>query len=309
MANDGSQLEALVAFVEETLLPQGFEVETNQRIFNDDGIQIAEFDVEVRGKVGTTSIAWLIECRDRPGTGPAPGSWIEQLVGRRTRFGFNKVTAVSTTGFAVGAVEFARKEGIELREVASLTPEAFSSWLMMQNMHQSIQRSTLESARVILNPNTPQSEKDAVSSVLSESVGDSEILRSIKTGQSTTFSNAFVAVAQSHNVFDEIVPNSKPRSVRINAKYTNEDHYVIDTENGPVPVEAILFSGTLTITEILVPISTASEYRELETGEMFSQVAAFEMQEVQGVRLSLELHRLAETGKTHVVIRKANGDD
>jgi hypothetical protein len=48
MAQDGKQLEALVAFVEQTLLPQGFTVSTNQRVFNDDGIQIAEFDVDAR---------------------------------------------------------------------------------------------------------------------------------------------------------------------------------------------------------------------------------------------------------------------
>src|SRR5712691_3000047 len=125
MGADGRQLEGLVAFVEQTLLPQGFEVKTNERIYNDEGVQIAEFDIEVRGKVGSTEIAWLIECRDRPGQGPAPGSWIEQLVGRRTRFGFNKVTAVSTTGFAAGAIEFAQSEGIELREVRTLGPEEF----------------------------------------------------------------------------------------------------------------------------------------------------------------------------------------
>ena len=80
-------------------LPVGFEVKSNERVFNDGGIQIAEFDIEIRGKVGTTMIAWLIECRDRPAQGAAPGSWIEQLVGRRNRFGFNKVTAVGVSEF------------------------------------------------------------------------------------------------------------------------------------------------------------------------------------------------------------------
>jgi len=103
MAQNGRQLEGLVAFVERCAPTQGFEVRTNERVFNEDGIQIAEFDIDVRGKVGSTEIAWLIECRDRPADGPAPSSWIEQLVGRKEhRFAFNKVTAVSTTGFCRG---------------------------------------------------------------------------------------------------------------------------------------------------------------------------------------------------------------
>jgi len=60
MAVNGKQLESLVAFVEETLLPEGFTVTTNERVFNEEGIQIAEFDIEIRGKVGSTAIAWLI---------------------------------------------------------------------------------------------------------------------------------------------------------------------------------------------------------------------------------------------------------
>ena len=95
VTRDGKQLEALVAFVEKALLPEGFEVRANERVYNDEGAQIAELDVEIRGRIGSTNISWLIECRDRPGDGPAPGAWIEQLVGRRTRFGFNK--AVSYT--------------------------------------------------------------------------------------------------------------------------------------------------------------------------------------------------------------------
>jgi hypothetical protein len=60
MAADGKYFEALVAYVERTQLPEGFTVATNERIFNDEGVQIAEFDIEIRGKVGSTP--WLIEC-------------------------------------------------------------------------------------------------------------------------------------------------------------------------------------------------------------------------------------------------------
>jgi len=72
------QLEGLVAFVERVLLPQGFEVRTNERVFNEDGIQIAEFDIDVQ-ESRLDRIAWLIECRDRPADGPAPSSWIDNL--------------------------------------------------------------------------------------------------------------------------------------------------------------------------------------------------------------------------------------
>src|SRR6516225_6347706 len=100
MAKDGKQLEGLVRYIEEQLLPMGFKVEPNVRVYDEDGDQTGEFDVQITGKLGAGSIRWLIECRDRPSSGPQPGAWIEQLVARRDRFNFDKVTAVSTTGFA-----------------------------------------------------------------------------------------------------------------------------------------------------------------------------------------------------------------
>ncbi|MGH7180771.1 MAG: restriction endonuclease, partial [Nitrospiraceae bacterium] len=113
-------------------MSEGFKVTTNDRVFNDDGVQIAEFDVLIQGKIGTSDFQWLIECRDRPASGAAPTAWIEQLVGRRTRFNLNKVTAVSTTGFSAGTPEFAQAQGIELREVRALTPEHFADWLELR---------------------------------------------------------------------------------------------------------------------------------------------------------------------------------
>lgn len=100
MTNSGKHLEEFVKQIESFLLPQGFTIDSRERVFNDEGIQIAEFDIVIEGKVGSAPFKMLIECRDRPSDGPAPGSWIEQLVGRRSRFDFDKVVAVSTTGFA-----------------------------------------------------------------------------------------------------------------------------------------------------------------------------------------------------------------
>ena len=121
MSNDGTSLEKLVSEIERKLLPEGYGVEVRKKIYNADGVQIAEFDIEIKGKVGSSELHWLIECRDRPSDGPAPVCWIEQLYGRRHRFKIDRVFAVSTTGFSPGAVEFAEQEHIFLRNVEDIT--------------------------------------------------------------------------------------------------------------------------------------------------------------------------------------------
>lgn len=133
MSNSGEHLERLVKQIESLLLPTGFTIESREKIFNDEGVQIAEFDIVITGKVGSTPIRILIECRDRPTEGPAPASWIEQLVGRRTRFKFDKVVAVSTTGFSKGAKQFADESGIEYRLLDNtLSPDSIADWFSYQ---------------------------------------------------------------------------------------------------------------------------------------------------------------------------------
>lgn len=309
MISDGKQLEALVAYVEKTLLPDGFKVTMNERVFNDEGIQIAEFDIEIRGKIGSTEIAWLIECRDRPTSGPAPGSWIEQLVGRRTRFGFNKVTAVSTTGFTAGATEFALAQGIELREVKTLAPEEFSDWLFIKHVHHIERHTTLRHASFLLDTSEPKERQLALANLLSSIDGNAAILKSSKTGETTTAALAFsAAVGGIEVVFDDLTKNGPGKEIRLQANYTDEDHFVIDTSEGPIQLRAIVFEGELRLKETLVPLMVTAEYRRAGSGEVISQVASFAPQSILGMKFSTELHKMTETGETHVLLRRL-GDD
>jgi len=262
MRSDGKHLEGLVSFVERTLLPQGFDVKTNERVYNDEGVQIAEFDIEIHGKVGSTSIAWLIECRDRPGKGSAPGSWIEQLVGRRTRFGFDKVTAVSTTGFAPGAAEFAKAQGIELREVKSLSPEEFADWLVIRHIHQIERTTKLNHAHLLINQGESVDRRTVVSQFISSQPGDSKFLRSSKSGDLVSPSEAFCsAVSEAGTLFDDLQINGPGKSVRLHAQYNNDaDHFVVDTTIGPVRIEEIIFVGELYVREDLIPLMATAEY-------------------------------------------------
>ena len=308
MSSDGKQLEALVAFVERELLPPGFSVKSNERVFNDEGVQIAEFDIEVNGKVGSTTISWLIECRDRPGHGAAPGAWIEQLVGRRTRFGFNKVTAVSTTGFAAGAVDFAKQQGIELREVTSLDPKEFKEWLHITEMHQIRRVTDLKHATIFLSPTEIDDLKKAAMDVIAGAAGNDEILVSSSSGARANLTNAFFGAIQSvSNAFEDVVVG-KPCKVRLLSNYIDEDHFLIETALGLAKVTQIEFIGELRVEETVVSVVKTAEYRHAGTGEPISQLAAFAPQSILGMNLALELHRMAESGETHVTMRRLPDD-
>ena len=54
----------------------------------------------------------------------------------------------------------------------------------------------------------------------------------------------------------------------------------------------------------LVPLTITAEYRKVENGRPISQVAAFTPAEIHGSEFSIEMHKLEETGETHVVLRK-----
>ncbi len=149
MTNTGKWLEQLVSSLERDYLPEGFDVETRNKIFNDDGVQIAEFDIIITGEVGSTPVKLLIECRDRPSEGPAPGSWIEQLHGRYVRFDFDKVVAVSTTGFSPGARQFVENRNIrillrEIRQLDEITEDEVMDWLILKEFINVLYHAKLE---------------------------------------------------------------------------------------------------------------------------------------------------------------------
>lgn len=305
MTSDGKQLESLVSFVEEILIPQGFNVKTNTKVYNDEGIQIAEFDIEVRGKLGTTDLAWLIECRDRPSQGPAPGAWIEQLVGRRSRFGFNKVTAVSTTGFAAGAKEFAESQGIELREVEKLTPDYFADWLVLREITSTTRKTILNHATILINKNENPDRREELKRVISQLAGDVPILRSVKTGEQSPLKNAFLgAVSQAGGLFDDIKPNGSGKKIKLHVNYESDtDYFVINTKLGEIRVESIIFHGELSIEQSFIPLSMTAEYRKSKDGKVISRVASFAPHDILGHEIALEMHKLEDTGETHVIMR------
>jgi hypothetical protein len=300
----GKEIEELVATIEGLLLPRGFTVTKNTRVHNDHGVQVAEFDVEIRGKLGSADIAWLMECRNRPREGPAPGAWIEQLMGRRDRFNFNKVTAVSTTGFTEGAIDYAAQKGIDLRQIDQVGPELVT-WLGLRSMQTRETRHFLTHARLIIDDNeSPERAEAAQALLIKEKPADLRILRSTQTGATVTVLDAFINVVAEHpSPLASVRPNQDPMSVRINAEYRDDSHFVVDTHLGPVRITRIDFEGTLAIVESEIALGQVSEYRAHGSDQPISQTAGFTVP-LQGSSIILELHRLTQSGDTVVTVRR-----
>jgi hypothetical protein len=113
MSRKGRLLEILVKHLQGFLGPQGLEIKSPE-LFYQNGKQIGEIDVTVRGKLGSSSIFVGIECRDRPKDGPQGIPWLTQINGKQRLFKANKMIAVSTTGFAPEAIKVADELGIDL---------------------------------------------------------------------------------------------------------------------------------------------------------------------------------------------------
>ena len=295
----GKELEALVKFIESTLLPDGFDVEANERVTNDDGRQIAEFDVIIRGMVGSTDFTWLIECRDRPSGGPAPGSWIEQLVGRRDRFKFNKVTAVSTTGFAAGAKEFAESRGIELREVRSIEPSEFS-WIEICDIPYIKRVSKLVRYRLLVD----EAEDGELVAALQSLIADSApIMLRTSDGTEVEPNDAFcAALGQADDPFAGL-EEGQTREVVMHANYP-EKRFTVVTGAGPIQLPGIVFAGEIWIEKQMIPMVSSALYQRDSGQETISQLAAFAPIETQHGNFALEFHRMGEKGETHVVVRR-----
>lgn len=303
MTRDGKQLENLVRQIEELLLPQGLAVTSNRKVFNYDGVTVAEFDVEINGRVGSADMSWLIECRDR--AQPAPASWIEQLVGRQRRFGFNKVMAVSTSGFAPGAVAYAKEACIELRAVAEMNIDELPKWLELRHMTQVTRKFLLRGARLVPSDDESPERLAALRRRLGNATGDTKLLHAIGSGDSMSLPEAFMnAIGDHDEAKSGLEPNGPGKEIKARVRYPNDDsHFVVETDAGPVRIRDIFFTGDVSLVEQQIPFDALKEYRRDATNETISQTVTFPL-ELEGSKFALEMHNLADTGETHVLLRK-----
>jgi hypothetical protein len=308
LASDGRQLECLVRQIEEFLLPAGCSVEARQRRYIEGGVPLAEFDLVIRGRFGSTNIVWLIECRDRPKAGPAPAEWIEQLIGRRQTHGFSRVTAVSSTGFSDGAKAIGSSGDIELRSVSAVSAEAISNWLRFAEVNIEKRLAKSLGGSVFVDPRESRDRINAALSTLQASKGEAQVLLIPEVGKRLCFAEAFQrAVDARGNMFDSVIPNHPTgRRVEFRTNYPNADgRLIVETTRGQVEVQGVRYTGRLLVNLMPVALGTVREYKRDQSGAIIAQIAEFPVQLKAG-QFSLDLHRFAETGEVRAVARKIN---
>ncbi|MFZ0389488.1 MAG: hypothetical protein WAN36_03440 [Calditrichia bacterium] len=303
MSNSGKLLEIFVEQIEKILLPENINLKTNDKVYNDDGIQIAEFDIEVEGKIGTTDLKWLIECRDRPSEGPAPGSWIEQLVGRRDRFGFNKVIAVSTTGFSTGAEEYAEEAGIEIRTVTPTDLEQNRDWLLSQTIKIFTKGGRLDEALLLLSDDEPEEVKSDIKEIFKKLDFKSPILQSTETKKYLNILEVFhLAINSIDSIYDELFSDKNSKEVKLRMQYPYDDsHYVIDSKFGKIRIREIMFTGEISVKKEILPLSEIRTYDSLSDGKNIATRASVNF-EVDGLSREISFNKIAETGEVHVLL-------
>lgn len=302
---NGTELENFVARLEQALVPAGFTVETRRREFSADGVQIAELDIVISGRVGSSPVTCLIECRDRPSEGSAPGSWIEQLVGRRSRFRFDKVMAVSTTGYAPGAIEFAKEAGVSLRGANELTAEGVADWFQAQTfdvVHRTIH---LEYAKIFISDTEPAHRANAATVAIQAASLDQPFLKNPKTGERVRPVDAFtIALSRRPTLWPEDPNQTWSDRVEIDACYPTTDSYELETSVGAVAVPRILFRGVIGLKVDSVPFTRFAEYTDELAGDRIASSVEADLN-MEGERYMVSLDKLTVDGVDGLAVRMA----
>ncbi len=305
MRDSGKELEKLVREIESYLLPYGFEVKTNDKVYNNEGIQIAEFDIEISGILGSTHILWLIECRDRPSSGSAPGSWIEQLVGRRERFGFNKITAVSTTGFSQGALDYAKKAGIETRTVNSISISDVWDWFRISETTYFDDQAHLENITLIFQDIYKSDEIQKINNLLQSLKLNTPIFVSNKTGELSTGFQLFQSLIYRHQeIFSKIEPNQEKIEFEFRVQLPEgELGYHIKHQKHDYNLLSLIFSIKISRTTKSIPLKEILEYKSTGNDVPISQLARFDV-ELKGNIYDFQFQKLHKTGEIKVQLKK-----
>jgi hypothetical protein len=193
--------------------------------------------------------------------------------------------------------------------VSDASPADVVSWFQIEQLRVHNLVVTLEHARFFRHKEETPERKAAFDERLSAIAGRTKepFLRSTKTGATISVEDALCGLLTSQpQLSTDLAPNDAVgKPIRFHVEYLNDDdHFVVDTSAGAVRVRAIQFRGRLRLVIKEAPLAALKTYtRDGAPGSVISQAAIFPI-EVEGrPPFSAELHNIAETGETYVILR------
>lgn len=123
MSKSSTEFEIFISKIHKLLERDSAQVTWNESIPDPDNpSQSRQIDIAIR-KDGLFNI---VECRLHQKKQDV--KWIEELIGRKYSLGASSITAVSSSGFTVGAIKKAQKYGVILSELKDVSDEFIASW-------------------------------------------------------------------------------------------------------------------------------------------------------------------------------------
>jgi hypothetical protein len=157
MPRDGRALELLVARLEVAASAGGADVRSPDYITGKNSESQREIDVTVRSKVGSTSVLVMLECRDRAGKQDV--RWIDEIASKKVDVGADVAVAVAGKGgFTSGAQNAAKRLGVDLRTVDSISVEDVVSWCRMTHLNVEVLEVRAQAFDVTVFADTPRIE-------------------------------------------------------------------------------------------------------------------------------------------------------
>lgn len=198
------------------------------------------------------------------------------MANKRDVFQFNKVTAVSTTGFSPAAVQHANKLHVELREVAATSPEDLSSWLKLAEVELVQHDISLADIDLVFDKDfiTPAREHYLQQLMSLPDGRQRAVLVSGETGDKLSFHIACreaLAVAGAFNALD-LLENAQEIDMTVEYEAAGA-HLFMETPDGNVRVRKIRFKGSVRAVLKKIPVVGHSVYRTVCSEEDFAQSA------------------------------------
>jgi hypothetical protein len=276
MKRKGRDLEKVISLLEGALQQSGIQLKSPDFLPDKDTGMQREVDISLRGRIGSSDILAIIECRDRDATQDV--TWIEQVISKRSSVNADKVLAVSSSKFSEPARIKAEKNNIELRTLDEINPSDIQDWFV-KFPYVLIHRLKPEIMRASFYPQNPDgNEIDAYAPIFkrkldNKSVSLTDILSSIPI----------------EKIYQYIPLDGTKVLFKFTLNYPNEqDRFQMSTKLVDIDIESLKIDVFLSIEDEKVPPSSMKVYRNADKD--IAKIQDFRFN-INGIECALCFHK------------------